>query len=137
MPLPHKQSESKAVKECVPLARKPEIKELTNTRLLKEYASWAYCDGCNQTVAYLCYVTYDCIAFTYTCHCGNQGKIFIQFAPDDFQASSQPLQLLKNRLCCPADASPLLTVVEKNVAAYTLRVLCNTCHHVYYQHKTP
>ena len=33
------------------MARTPEIKELQNARLLKEYASWIYCTGCNQTVA--------------------------------------------------------------------------------------
>jgi len=32
---------------------------LQNAHLLKNYGSWIYCDSCNKTVAYLCYVNYD------------------------------------------------------------------------------
>ena len=48
------------------MARSPKIKEIVNSRLLKDYASWIYCTSCNKTVAYLCYVTYDLFSFEYT-----------------------------------------------------------------------
>ena len=110
------------------MARTPKQKELQGTRLLKEYASWVYCEGCGKTVAYLCYVTYDLFEFAYTCQCGAHGRVFIQFEHDAAGKSSQPLQVVKNRLCCPNDGKPLLTIVEKNVKDYRFRVVCNTCH---------
>ena len=110
------------------MARTPHRKELKNSRLLKEYASWIYCNGCNKTVAYLCYVTYDLFLFSYTCNCGSSGEVFIQFEHDPPMQSDTPLQRVKNRLCCPDDASPLLTIVDKNIAQYQFRIVCNTCH---------
>lgn len=109
------------------MARTPKSKKLKNSRLLKEYASWAYCTSCNKTVAYLCYVTYDLFDFEYTCGCGNCGEVHIEFEHDTPKTSSCALSLVKNRLCCPDDASPLVTVVDKNLAAYKFRILCNTC----------
>ena len=81
------------------LARKPKQKELQNSRLLKEYASWAYCTACNKTVAYLCYVTYDLFDFEYTCNCGNHGKVYIEFDRSKSVQSDQALIVIKNRLC--------------------------------------
>jgi hypothetical protein len=113
------------------MARKPIIKELENTRLLKEYASWIYCTGCNKTVAYLCYVTYDLFDFEFTCNCGSCGKVHIEFAHKEPEKSAEKLKEIKNRLCCPNDASPLLTLVEKNLAAYQFEILCNSCGQVF------
>ena len=113
------------------MARKPIQKELQGTRLLKEYASWVYCLACGNTVAYLCYVTYDEVELNYTCNCGNCGRVFIRFAHDAPEGSDQPLLAIKNRLCCPADHAPLLTIVEKNVQSAQVRVLCNGCHKEY------
>ena len=113
------------------MARKPKEKRLKNSRLLKEYASWIYCDACNKTVAYLCYVTYDLFDFEYTCNCGSHGKVFIEFEHDVPTNSKQPLCLAKNRLCCPEDDSPLLTIVEKNIQEAQYRIVCNTCHTEY------
>jgi len=113
------------------LARKPKSKECQNTRLLKPYASWIYCEGCNKTIAYLCYVTYDAFAFTYTCACGNCGSVSIQFEHEVPSVSDKPLAVIKNRLCCPVDSAPLLTVVEKNLVSYSYRIVCNTCHTAY------
>ena len=110
------------------MARKTKQKELTNARLLKEYASWIYCNACNKTVAYLCYVTYDLFDFEFTCTCGSRGRVFIEFEHDAPSKSKQPLRLAKNRLCCPKDHSPLLTVVEKNIAEAQFRIVCNTCN---------
>ena len=113
------------------MARKPKQKKLKNSRLLKEYASWIYCDECNKTVAYLCYVTYDWFDFEYTCSCGNHGNVFIEFEHEIPTKSKQSLHLVKNRLCCPKDNSPLLTIVEKNIKEARYRIVCNTCNTEY------
>ena len=117
------------------MARKPIKKELVNSTILKEYASWIYCSECKKTVAYLCYVTYDLFEFSYTCGCGNCGCVLIEFAHGDFVKSGEPLALLKNRLCCPTDLSPLFSVVEKNLVDFRFRVLCNSCHRSFFGEK--
>ena len=110
------------------MSRKPIKKELINTRLLKDYASWVYCTECNNTIAYLCYVTYDEFDFEYTCKCKNVGYVHIEFEHSgDVKQSCAPLVEVKNRLCCPEDHSPLVTVVDKNLQKYRLSVLCNKC----------
>ena len=109
------------------MARTPERKELENTRLLKEYASWIYCEGCGKTVAYLCYVGYDLFELKYTCGCGNHGRVLIFFAHEAAQASGKVLLSVKNRLCCPEDGTPLLTIVEKHVKRAAFQVVCNGC----------
>ena len=101
------------------MSRNVKTKKLENARLLKEYASWVYCAGCGKTVAYLCYITYDKFDFAFTCGCGSTGSVYIDF--DDSQAaqaSGDALAQVKNRMCCPADQSPLVTFVEKNLQAY-------------------
>ena len=113
------------------MARKTKRKELKNARLLKEYASWIYCTGCNKTVAYLCYVTYDLFDFEYTCNCGSHGNVFIEFEHNAPMQSEQTLRSVKNRLCCPKDDSPLFTVVEKNIAKARFRIICNRCNTEY------
>ena len=113
------------------LARSPKQKELKNSRLLKEYASWVYCTGCNQTVAYLCYVTYDRFEMEYTCNCGSCGRVCIEFECEEPEADQMPLSLIKNRFCCPKDNSPLVTIVEKNVAKYQFHIVCHACHKEY------
>jgi len=109
------------------MARTTKHKNLKNSRLLKEYASWIYCTSCNQTVAYLCYVTYDMFDFEYTCTCGSRGSVYIEFEHDMPTKSDIALQTIKNRLCCPTDDAPLFTVVEKNVESYKYRIVCNGC----------
>ena len=114
------------------MSRKPIQKDLINTRLLKEYASWIYCDKCNNTVAYLCYVTYDKFNFEYKCKCQNIGRVHIEFENNNsVKKSSEPLVEMKNRLCCCNDSSPLVTVVAKNLDEYSLSVLCNKCNTQY------
>jgi len=114
------------------MARKPTRKELKNTRLLKEYASWIYCEGCGKTIAYLCYVTYDAFDFEYVCECGKHGSVHIEFEHSAPKMSDEPLKIVKNRLCCPHDGAPLLTLVEKNLNEYAYRVLCNACNTEYH-----
>ena len=119
------------LEEVIYLARQPKQKELQNTKLLKEYASWVYCTACNKTVAYLCYVTYDFFEFEYIGHCGNHGKVYIQFDHEVPVKDNHSLLQIKNRLCCPQDNSPLITVVGKNLKTFRFRIVCNTCNTEY------
>ena len=113
------------------MARNPKHKTLINSRLLKEYASWVYCANCNSTVAYLCYVTYDLFDFEYTCNCGSTGKVCVNFEHEEAKESPEPLKVIKNRLCCPKDDSPLFSLVEKNIKDYKFNVVCNSCSQQY------
>ena len=117
------------------MARKPIHKVLENSRLLKEYASWIYCTGCEKTVAYLCYVTYDAFSFSYVCGCGSKGSVNIQFKDVTSKASEKSLILKKNRLCCPHDDSPLLTVLDKKLESYSFQITCNNCDTTYQMKK--
>jgi len=110
------------------MARTPKIKELENSRLLKEYASWIYCTNCNRTVAYLCYVTYDLFNFDYVCECGCHGSVNIEFEHSKPNISKENLKQIKNRMCCPKDDSPLVTLVDKNINSYKLKIICNNCN---------
>lgn len=113
------------------MARTPIKKELTNSRLLKEYASWIYCTGCEKTVAYLCYVTYDSFCFKFECLCGSKGNVNIEFEHSPMQNSDTPLEIVKNRLCCPNEKSPLVTFVDKNLKNYSYTIGCKECQTVY------
>lgn len=114
------------------MGRKLLKKEVVNARLLKEYASWIYCGGCDKTVAYLCYTTYDSFDFHFDCHCGTSGSVHIEFGEvDDANGSGSPLVQVKNRLCCPADGSALLTVVDKNLKHHRYEMVCKACANKY------
>ena len=114
------------------MARTIQTKRVVHARLLKEYASWIYCTGCEKTVAYLCYVTYDAFDFSFTCSCGCKGSVYIDFACNaPAVPSDQALLPRKNRLCCPEDNTALLTLVEKNLARYKCRIVCSACGHAY------
>jgi hypothetical protein len=111
------------------MARRPKTKEITNAWLLKDYASWIYCAGCEKTVAYLCYVTYDMFDFSFACNCGGEGHVRIEFERDGSETvSTEALVPIKNRLCCPSDHSPLVTFVEKNLKDYRCDVICKACN---------
>lgn len=114
------------------MARTLKHRELNNTRISSSYGSWIYCDGCHQTIGYLCYVTYDYFQLSYTCKCGNCGSAYLDF--DDTataKASNQLLITVKNRLCCPKDNSPLITILTKNLADYQYDIVCKACHSRY------
>lgn len=108
------------------MARVLKQRHLKNTRLLKEYASWMYCEGCNETIAYLCYVTYDAFDFHYSCKCGNSGQVNLVF-DDSKEKSEEKLIVIKNRLCCPKDEAPLLTILDKKLASYEYSITCHSC----------
>ncbi len=107
-------------------------KELENTRLATNYGGWMYCDHCNENIGYLCYSTYDQIDLKYTCHCGSQGKVFLDFVDSHVgQACFDDLVIIKNRFCCPNDREPLITILDKKVACYELKVTCKSCNRIY------
>jgi len=71
------------------------------------------------------YVTYDNFRFNYQCKCGAGGSIHIAFGDKDNAGySKNKLTNIKNRLCCPNDASPLLTILEKKLNNITYRNNC-------------
>lgn len=114
------------------MARALKEKELTNTRLANHYGGWVYCEGCNKTIGYLCYVTYNRFALEYTCKCGNCGSVRLAFEDEcTAKIGDAPLMIIKNRLCCPEDASPLVTILSKNLAGYQCQVVCKACHTKY------
>ena len=113
------------------MPRKPIKKDLVNTRLLKDYASWIYCTGCEKTVAYLCYVTYDSFSFDYECSCGGKGRVQIEFEHEPMKRTDKELVTIKNRLCCPDDKSPLVTFVDKNLKRYSYSIGCQACRTCY------
>ncbi len=119
------------------MSRTPKIKELENTKLASGYGGWVYCESCNKTIGYLCYITYDSFRLTYQCKCGGCGSIYINF--DDVGSvcvSENNLTIIKNRLCCPFDKSPLFTVLDKNLVSYNYEVVCKACNTKYMEEKT-
>ena len=100
-----------------------------NAHYLKSYASWLYCDHCNKTIAYLCYVTYRYFRISFTCACGCTG-----FAENRYEGAvitrEQTGKLAcgnSKRYCCVKDDSPLFSLVTKNLVAYKVEVVCKAC----------
>jgi hypothetical protein len=107
-------------------------KQLKNARLANEYGGWTYCTSCNKTIAYLCYITYDSFKFEFSCKCGETGSVDIAFEnTQKTKFIDKPLVVMKNRLCCPTDNSPLVTFVEKNLDKYNYEIVCKPCQQLY------
>lgn len=118
-------------------ARTPKTKELINTKLASGYGGWIYCESCNKTIGYLCYVTYDSFKLSYKCKCGGNGSMQISFDNNIIAKISQnKLAVVKNRLCCPCDQSPLFTILDKNLENYKYDVICKSCNTNYTEEKT-
>jgi hypothetical protein len=108
---------------------KPTV-NLKNAHFLKGHASWLYCDNCNNTVAYLCYVTYRYFHFSFTCACGCKGSAENSYG--DIDLSKLPAGELvqgetNKRLCCEKDKSALFSTVAKNLKSYKVEVVCKAC----------
>jgi len=41
------------------------------------------------------------------------------------------LIIIKNRLCCPKDSEPLITILDKKVASYEMKITCKSCEKIY------
>jgi len=108
------------------------IKKIQNGRILKNNGSWMYCDKCNKTVGYLCYSTYQDFQFDFVCKCGNRGSFMLNYLTDyELTKSNVELKLIKNRLCCPNDDSPLFTIVDKNIENVKYSLTCKQCSTTY------
>lgn len=114
------------------MARIINKKELVNTRLAASYGGWMYCTACGENVGYMCYATYDKVDFRYECNCSSHGMVLINFEDSiDGNPCEKELITLKNRLCCPEDKSPLITVLSKKLKNYTLEISCKECGNIY------
>lgn len=114
------------------MARTPIVKKLQNTNLANEYGGWMYCASCGQTIGYLCYVTYDAVMFRYQCACGSEGTLHIDFEAGTYGTPcGDSMVPIKNRLCCPADKSPLITILGKKLASYHCEIGCTACKQKY------
>lgn len=114
------------------MARTLKSKELINTRLANTYGGWIYCEGCNKTIGYLCYVTYNRFEMLYKCKCGNDGSAHLVFDDEDTSENAeQKMTTIKNRLCCPADESPLVTILSKKLLSYECDIVCKACNTKY------
>lgn len=111
-------------------------KELVNTRLATNYGGWMYCDKCNENIGYLCYSTYDRLEFTYKCNCGSTGSAILDFADSKTgKDCNDELAVIKNRLCCPKDSEPLITVLDKKLSEYEMKITCKSCGNIYRRSK--
>lgn len=114
------------------MARVPVVKELHATRLANEYGGWIYCEACGQSIGYLCYVTYDAVMFTYQCACESKGSMHIAFGEEsNLTPCDDDMVSIKNRLCCPKDESPLITVLGKKLNVYRCEIGCTACKQTY------
>ena len=114
------------------MARVIKNKELVNTRLATNYGGWMYCDKCNENIGYLCYSTYDRLELKYQCNCGSSGSAILDFEDSEIGKNCKDeLVIIKNRLCCPKDSEPLITVLDKKVSSYEMKITCKSCENIY------
>ena len=114
------------------MARVLKNKKLVNTRLATNYGGWMYCDTCNENIGYLCYSTYDEVELRYKCNCGSLGSVLLDFEDSVIgKKCKDELVIIKNRLCCPKDNNPLITILDKKVANYDMKITCKSCESIY------
>lgn len=114
------------------MARELKNKKLVNTRLATNYGGWMYCDACGENIGYLCYSTYDRLELDYKCNCGSKGSAFLDFSDSkDGKLSDNEMNILKGRLCCPKENDPLITILDKKVKEYEMKITCKSCGNIY------
>lgn len=114
------------------MARVLKNKELVNTRLAANYGGWMYCDKCNENIGYLCYSTYDKLELKYQCNCKSQGSALLDFEDSDAgRVCNDELVVIKNRYCCPKDNEPLITILDKKLMDYEVKITCKSCGNIY------
>ena len=116
------------------MSKEKPIVKTQNAHFLKGHASWLYCDNCNKTVAYLCYVTYRYFRFSFICSCGGHGWVENSFGAIDLESLSAntPARSPANkRYCCASDGSSLFSPVPKNLQSYKARIVCAQCNTKY------
>lgn len=118
------------------MARIVKNKNLVNTRLATNYGGWMYCDKCNENVGYLCYSTYDRLELSYKCNCGSQGSVLLDFEDSKTGRScDEDLVVIKNRFCCSEDNEPLITILDKKILRYEMKITCKSCGRIYEKQK--
>ncbi len=114
------------------MARSIKNKELVDVRLATNYGGWMYCEKCNENIGYLCYSTYDKLELSYKCKCGNHGSILLDFVDSNLGTNcSDELITVNNRLCCPKDHEPLITLLENKITHYEMKITCKSCERIY------
>ena len=112
------------------MKKKPTVKT-ENAHFLKGHASWLYCDKCNKTVAYLCYVTYSYFHFSFTCSCGCKGSVenkYGDIALQDLTTDTPIRNVANKRYCCVHDEAALFSPVPKNLKSYNAEIVCKQCN---------
>ena len=63
---------------------------------------------------------------------GVNGSVFIDFK-DSKEGTACDCELItvKNRLCCSDDSEPLITLLDKKLAGYDLKITCKACGNTY------
>ena len=51
------------------------------------------------------------------------------------QECNDELILVKNRFCCSKDNEPLVTILDKKVASYEMKITCKSCGRIYKKEK--
>lgn len=118
------------------MARVLKEKELLNTRLATTYGGWMYCLKCGENIGYLCYSTYDKLELNYQCNCGSIGKAVLEFE-DSKKGTKAEKELItkKARYCCPEDESALITLLDKKLKSYKMKITCKSCNNIYEKEK--
>ncbi len=107
-------------------------KELVNTKLATNYGGWMYCDKCKENIGYLCYSTYDRLELKYKCNCGSLGSALLDFEDSNTgKDCKEELVIIKTRFCCPKDNEPLITILDKKVSNYEMKITCKSCESIY------
>ena len=89
-----------------------------------------------QLATWLCYSTYDRLELKYKCNCGSQGSALLDFEDSKIgQNCNDELIIIKNRFCCPKDQEPLITILDKKVASYEMKITCKSCSQIYKKEK--
>ncbi len=118
------------------MARVLKNKQLVHTKLATNYGGWMYCTNCNENIGYLCYSTYDYINLNYQCNCGSIGSATLEFVDSkEGTDCGDALIIIKNRLCCPKDQEPLITLLEPKLKQYEMEIVCKSCNHTYQKKK--
>ena len=113
------------------MARVVKNKNLKNTRLATNYGGWMYCDKCNENIKFQLFLNYR-LELEYKCNCGSSGSVLLDF--DDSHLGdncSDELVIIKNRLCCPKDNEPLITIYDKKLSQYEMKITCKSCRSIY------
>ena len=114
------------------MGRSLKRKELIDTRLATNYGGWMYCNNCDENIGYLCYSTYDRLELEYKCNCGSQGSVVLEFEDSKIGKNcNDELVIIKNRFCCPKDNEPLITILDKKVDSYEMKITCKSCQNIY------